>query len=126
MARRRRAIADARLEELPTEALECRDLRHAWPRSTSSHNVLTPTRYGSGGQVMLATRSMECEGGCGTIREEDFYIDPDGRMERDGKVRYRRTRPYLIKNEPGTHHEPVDRDAVRYTLLARLYPTLKW
>lgn len=127
MARNRsRVVADPRLDDLPTEALECRDLRHAWPRSTDGSNVLTPTKYNGGGRVVEATRSMECLGKCGTVRVEEFYIYPDGRMSRIGKPSYRRSKPYLLKGEPGVRQEPVDPDAVRYTLLTRLYPTLKW
>lgn len=126
MAARGFATPDERLNELPIEALECRDLRHAWPRTSSGAAKLVPTKR-RGTRVVEAQREMECTGGCGTVRVEDFEILADGRVLRVGQCRYRRTRPYLLKrDDPADSKPPVDRDEVRFALLARLYPDFSW
>ena len=121
--------ADDRLNELPLEALECRERGHSWPRSSSTRMVLKATKY-RGDRVTEAEREMTCEGGCGRIRVETFEILPNGRMWRAKPPRYRIEpgKVYLLpKPEDGaTHQSRVDRDEVRYALIARLYPDLKW
>lgn len=134
MSRRSKPVrtADERLDDLPIEALECRAIGHAWPRSNSPRMVLTPTRR-QNGRVVEAERTMTCEGGCGRSRTEVFVFTASGQMYREGASRYR-TEPgkvYLLKpRDPDdggvTHTERVHRDDVRYALVTRLHPDLRW
>lgn len=99
----------------------CRDLKHAWSRT----NVMKPTKFRNGRPVE-AERTLTCLGKCGTERVERFDIFGDGRLARQSKPQYRRTKPYLITREPGEDRSPVDTDSIRFALLTRMYPDLKW
>jgi hypothetical protein len=117
---------DEMIAELPTAALACRDLRHAWPRAGRGEMKLTPTKM-RGKRVIEAERRMECTGGCGVVRIDTFEFTRDGRMLRTGKPRYQHTMPYLIKRaDPADTRVTVDRDALRYALFTRLNPDLQW
>ncbi len=123
--RRATAVADDRLNNLPTEALECRDLRHAWPRGTGTV-LMRPTRW-RGQRVVEAEREMECTGGCGVTRIDVFAVGLDGRITRDTKPRYKYDpdRAYLVKRTDPSD-PPVNRDAIRTALFTRMFPDLKW
>lgn len=123
----------------PIEQLQCRDLRHAWPREQtqtgararslrSSENikwqVITKAADGSPREL---TREMGCTGRCGLVRVEDFFVRPDGSIQRNGKPRYRPPPGYLRKrasDEPLL--EPLDTNALRGIIVHRLYPKLAW
>jgi hypothetical protein len=120
--------ADDRLNALPTEALVCRERGHAWPRPNSTHQTFRPTKTRLG-RAVEAEREMECEGGCGRIRMETFDIQPSGRMARVGYTKYRQRSgtTYLLTRPEGVETPPrVDREEVRYALLTRMFPDLRW
>jgi hypothetical protein len=123
-------IAD-RADELTDEAMECRDLLHAWPRpKVKAHADLISFEITAriSGHPSAARRIMTCTGGCGVSKTQRYRITRDGRMQRDGTPQYTypekgyRLRPV----EKGQHAPTLDRDALRYTLLSRLYPKLAW
>lgn len=117
---------DELIAELPTEALACRDLRHAWPRGNRGEMKLTPTKW-RGKRVLEAERRMECTGGCGVVRIDTFEFTSNGRMFRVGKPTYKHTKPYLLKRpDSAAKRFSVDRDVLRYQLFARMNPDLKW
>ena len=81
------------LNQVPLETLECRTLRHQWPRMArdkrtrhklpaSGPVVWRSLRAGEAGR--LVEREMTCLAGCGTVRTELFLVRRDGRMIRDG------------------------------------------
>lgn len=131
-------IDDEWLETAPIEALECRTLRHQWPRmprpgARRSHGLHSDDNtqwkaVGAGEAGRLLHRLMTCLGGCGTQRLEVFLIRRDGRMVRDGKPRYRYTRPYLRRradpDAPALPH--LDQDQILGVMVHRLYPKLRW
>jgi hypothetical protein len=119
------------LRETPLEALQCRDLRHAWPRAQARPRVRTAPRtaaisWQAVGDGQLE-RTMLCEGGCGTRRIESFLRRRDGSLQRIGLPRYRHEKNYLRRrSEPDQPLERVDPDVLRGNLIARLYPALRW
>jgi hypothetical protein len=124
MPRQTSAQIDQRIAALPTEALACRTLGHAWPRGNAAKLYATSTR---GGRMVEAEREMECTGGCGLVRVEQFETWSSGHIVRMGTPRYRYTKPYLIKRDDLTDTRPaIDRDEVQYLLLTTLYPDLPW
>lgn len=121
-----------RADELTDEAMECRDLLHAWPRpKIKAHEhliVFEITKRYATGRPAAAKRVMTCTGGCGVSKSQYFRITRDGRMLRDGTPRYDypETGYRLTRVGKGQHAAIIDRDELRYTLLSRLYPTLAW
>lgn len=119
--------ADERYLGLPIEALECRVLRHQWPRYRQGSNKLIPTkrRYG---KVTEERREMTCLGECGTVRIDDFEVDAEGRRHRLGRCRYRHEKKYALdRHKPG--EPPQERaafDEVHFCLLTRMYADLTW
>jgi hypothetical protein len=74
---------------LPVAALMCRDLRHAWPRTTRDIARLVEweaTVVGAGGRIVEGVRRMYCTGGCGVRRVEKVRRDRQGRLVREGKA----------------------------------------
>lgn len=124
------------LEKAPLQGLQCRDLRHAWPRAQSAGNArslqstadITWRRLSPAGGPAELERSMHCTGRCGTVRTETFLLRAGGRMVRIGKPRYRRDDPAYLRrrSEPGVPLEPLDPDELRATLVRRMYPRLQW
>lgn len=120
-----------RINDLTDQAMECRDLQHAWPRRNLKQHAkfitFEITEY-IGGHASAARRVMDCTGGCGVAKTQRFRITRDGRMQLDGKPRYSYPESgYRLKRpEQGTRVEPLDRSELRYTLLHRLYPKLQW
>lgn len=89
---------------------------------------MTPTKR-RGNRVIEAERQMACTGGCGVVRVETYVITNDSRVVRDGKPRYRYTKPFLLKRDtlpPGEARATVDRDHLRMLTFARMFPALKW
>lgn len=129
-----RADTRAWLDSLPVEALQCRTLRHAWPRTKRRDSERLPGAgmvtwkvLGEGDGGRLVERAMECIGGCGTIRLETFLRLRDGRMVREGKPRYRHSRPYVRKRaEPDLELEPLGQDQLLGAVVARLLPNVSW
>jgi hypothetical protein len=125
------------LEHTPLATLECRTLRHQWPRmprlgkSKSGH---IPTGGGVVWRILgyveagrQVEREMTCLGGCGTARIEWFLALRDGRMVRDGGCRYRYPTTYLRKRtDPDQPLEALGQEEILGTLVRRLYPRLKW
>lgn len=124
------------LDSTPLAALECRTLRHQWPRMTRTAGrrakhlpndkhlqwkILGPVEAGR-----LLERHMTCLGGCGTTRIELFLVRHDGRMVRDGPPHYRYAATYLRKHTDHQPLEPLDHDDILGTLVHRLYPGLQW
>jgi hypothetical protein len=126
------------IERAPLEALQCRDLRHSWPRGTRRPGVkkappsselivwkVITAAAAAGGPAELE-RTMLCAGRCGTRRVESFIGRPGG-LVRHGVPRdrygpaYRRRRP-----EPDTPLERLDLDVLRGSIVQRLYPALRW
>jgi len=68
---------------------------------------------------------MECAAGCGVSKVQHYRISRDGRMMRDGTARYHYPEAgYRFgPREPGSL---IDRDALRFSLLSRLFPELQW
>jgi hypothetical protein len=132
-------LPDEWLETAPIAALECRTLRHQWPRMPRPHQR---QRKGNGlvsdggtawkilGTVeagRLIERAMTCLGGCGTVRTETFLIRRDGRMIRDGIPRYRYGTLYLRKRADADRPlEPIGQDEILGMMVQRLYPKLRW
>lgn len=122
------ATPDERLSELPLEALECRDLRHAWSRSRDRRTrwvVVQKVR----GRVRLAERHMVCTNDCGRIAVDTFEFH-DGRRYRVGKRKYRQAEgtTYLLRaiDPAAGTPERVTTEDVGYALMLRLYPDLSW
>lgn len=125
------------LEHTPVAVLECRTLRHQWPRMPRAGR-------GKGGHIpagggvawriighveagRLVEREMTCLGGCGTVRIETFLVLRDRRMVRDGLPRYRYPTTYLRKRTDPDHPlEALGQEEILGTLVRRLYPRLKW
>lgn len=124
------------LKEIPLEALQCRDLRHAWPRAQTRRGRNLESKDGITWQPLITAadgtprelqREMLCIGGCGVVRVEEFIVDREGNMRRAGKPRYRHPKTYLRqrgKDEPLL--DPIDTDTLRGILVHRLYPRLAW
>lgn len=115
-----------RLADMPDEAAECRVLRHAWPRkSHPDYQELTHTEVTSRdrqGRVTRIERTMRCTGGCGVVRVMFLAIDPrTGQAWREHRPLYRYPPNYRIRADG-----KLDRRALEYALLARLYPDLQW
>lgn len=127
------------LAAAPVEALACRELRHAWPRAVmrrrggryamvppSDTGIVWESDVGPRG-VHLVRRTMTCTAGCGVRRVETFHVKPGAGLARVGTPRYlvpqgyRRRRP-----DPDTPLESLDGDLLRGTVMARLYPSLRW
>jgi len=132
------ALVDDWLEHAPIAALECRTLRHLWPRmprpgKNGKRGLPSEGRtawkiVGNGEAGRVVERRMECLGDCGTARIETFLVLRDGRMVRDGVPRYHYERLYLRKRadygEPAL--EPLGQDQIMGMLVRRMYPRLKW
>lgn len=131
MARARTITLADRADDLTDEAMECRDLLHAWPRPKlpeHAHLITFEITAQSGGRATAARRTMTCTGGCGVSKVQAYRITRDGRMQRDGTARYNYPETgYRLKPiGKGQHSAMIDRDELRYTLLSRLYPQLAW
>ncbi len=119
------------LDDLPDEAVECRGLRHAWPRgSNPSHRPLIRfevTKERSG-RVIEGVLHLICTAGCGRIRREPRRRNRAGRMVRDGKLSYGQVpgTKYLLKRVPGEPVVRADQDEVQNRLLRRMCPGLTW
>lgn len=119
------------LDDLPDQAVECRGLRHAWPRrSNPKHRRLIEfeVREQRAGRVISGVLHLTCTAGCGRIRREPRRRNRVGRMVRDGKLSYGQvpgTR-YLLKRIPGEPAHRVDPDDVQDRLLHMLCPDLSW
>jgi hypothetical protein len=110
--------------------LQCKDLRHSWPRAERRPGVrkLPATKSISWAPLPSGElqRTMHCTGGCGTRRIETF-VRRGERLVRVGVPRYkwadtfRRRRP-----DPDTPLEALDTDVLRGQILTRLYPALRW
>lgn len=125
------------LDTAPLAGLQCRDLRHAWPRAQQRSSVRarppsTPLIVWkvltvSAGRPVELERTMLCEGGCGVARVEVFVARKGGDLVRSGVPRYRHPKHYLRQRaEPDSPLERLDPDVLRGRLVARLYPALKW
>ncbi len=118
------------LDKATVETLQCKDLRHAWPRAQRRPGVKNLPTSAAITWKKLANgeleRTMHCIGGCGTARIETFVYRGD-RLTRIGRLRYRwadnfrRRRP-----EADTPLEALDTDVLRGQILTRLYPGLRW
>lgn len=125
-----RADTEEWLGKATVEILQCKDLRHAWPRAQRRPGVKNlPTSPAIAWKRLPSgelQRTMHCIGGCGTARIETFVYRGE-RLVRTGKPRYRwpdnfrRRRP-----EPDTPLERLDTDVLRGQILTRLYPGLTW
>ncbi len=118
------------LDDLPVEAIECRGLRHAWPRrSNPKHGryfefEVTEKR---GKKVLAGVLRMMCTGDCGTQRSEPRRRNHEGRMVRDGSLTYKRYKPYLlVRANLDTPVERVDPDQLQDTMMRRMFPELVW
>lgn len=116
---------------MTVEAMECRDLLHAWPRPKDpAHQALIKFEVIArvGGRPSAIRREMTCTAGCGVVKVQRYRVTRDGRMQREGHTVYRYPEKgyRLPKPEDGARIEPMDRDALRYSLLSRLYPDLAW
>lgn len=119
-------------------ALQCRELRHSWPRAIprgarsralgSSDGIeWRVTASYADGRPAEAEREMTCTGGCGTRRIETFRFYPGGDMHREGMARYAYDPDYLRpKASPGERMAPLPADAIRGFVVRRLFPGLKW
>lgn len=119
------------------EVLQCRDLRHAWPRAQPQTGKRPRTMQGiiewralstrGDGTWERAQRTMWCSGRCQTRRVEVFYFRRDRTMIREGRPQlryphdYRRKRPDL-----DTPLADLDVELLRGAIIARLYPNLIW
>jgi len=128
-------LADDWLDHAPLAALECRTLRHQWPRMTVTGRrrqlpTAGPIAWKNVGVVTagrLLERAMECLAGCGTTRTETFLILRDGRMVRDSTPRYRYQAPYLRRAvDRHEHLPPLGQDQILGAMMRRLYPKLPW
>lgn len=118
------------------QALQCRELRHSWPRAlprntkslpSSPSITWTVTATYADGRPAEAQREMICNGGCRTRRVEVFRFLPGGAMTREGSARYRYDDTYRRpKSDDGSRLAPLPADTVRGFLVRRLYPQLKW
>lgn len=124
------------LDHSPLPALECRTLRHMWPRmGRANRNARKlPTNDGTTWKIAgavdagrLLERRMICQGGCGTVRIEMFCVLRDGRMVRDGYPRYIYATGYLRKRDDDHDRlDPLGQDQIMGALVRRLYPKLRW
>jgi hypothetical protein len=124
------------LNERPIEALQCRDLRHAWPRDQSRRGRKLESSQWINWRVIVTKsdgspkelqREMACTGGCGVVRVEEFLVMHDGSLHRGGIPRYRYPKAFLRKRDPDAPLlEPINRDTLRGILVHRLYPNLAW
>lgn len=133
----------------PLAVLQCRDLRHAWPRQTAAPKnrpAIVPRRGRTAAAVLLPPNSrgvswevlehgppvvlrrlMLCTGRCGVRRVEDFVVR-DGRLVRPGRPKlrypagYRRARP----DPEGPRRDRLDPELVRGSIVHRLVPGLRW
>lgn len=130
-------LADDWLEHATIESLECRTLRHQWPRTPrpgGKHRRKLANDAATTWKILgvveagrLIERHMTCVGGCGTERIETFLVLRDGRMVRDGLPRYRYSRPYLRKrDDPDMPLEPLGQDQILGMIVRRVYPGLRW
>ncbi len=134
MSPRRARVKSAaeRLNELPTEAIECRRLRHAWPRrSNPRHAHLirfeVTEREPRTKRVIAGVRYLTCLGNCGTERMEKMRRNRDGLMVREGRLGYQRHKPYLLpKPDPDTPAEPISSEVLEDAMMRRMFPELKW
>ncbi len=134
MARRavQQETADpTKLDDLPDQAIECRGLRHAWPRgSNPKHRSLMrfEVRQERAGRVIEGVLHLTCTAGCGRIRKEPRRRNRAGKMVRDGKLTYGQMpgTKYLLKRAPGELAAKVDPDDVQDRLLHRMFPGLTW
>jgi hypothetical protein len=121
--------AEQWLTEASLEALQCRELRHAWPRGQTQRtrklkdaaNVRWRREPGA------IIREMECVGGCGVVRIETFTVAANGSLRREGRPRYRYPDGYLrsrAKDEAPL--EPIEPDTLRGIVVRRLFPNLNW
>lgn len=122
--------APTTLADLPLEAIECRGLRHAWPRRSNPSHArffrfeVTEKR---GRKVIAGVLHMMCTGDCGTERKEPRRLNHEGRMVRDGRLDYKRHKPYLLKRaDANTPMDRVDPDELQDTMMRRMFPDLKW
>jgi hypothetical protein len=123
--------AGDRVASLPVAALMCRDLRHAWPRTTRDIARLVEweaTVVGAGGRIVEGVRRMYCTGGCGVRRVEKVRRDRQGRLVREGKasLQYPKDGYLLGRPEPGVEAEPVDADTIRDAVMRQMFPDLVW
>lgn len=124
------------IRRTPLDAMICFDQkRHSWPRPTAAagrrRDGLPPNSKGitwklaePGGPSTprALERTMVCV--CGAQRKELFVVR--GRtLVRSGKPGYKNphTRKRAAPDEP---LEPLDADVLRGSMVARLYPGLRW
>lgn len=101
------------LEDLQDDYLECRDLRHAWRRS-SLHDISVVRN--TSGKVIEFTRIIIC-GRCGTERHTTLSV-PSMQIVRS---RYSYPPSYLLH---GSHSDPsnrVDAGDIRREVFKRVY-----
>lgn len=133
VARRRQVTLSAqdRIAQLPAQALMCRDLRHAWPRTPRDIARLVtfdPIVTDDAGRLVEGLRIMWCTGRCQVRRVDRVRRDRDGRLVRVGRatLRYPREGYRLGRPEAGVQAEPVDPDVVRDAVLRRMFPDIAW
>jgi hypothetical protein len=91
-----------RLNELPDEFLDCRDMMHAWKRTKSYVPVgENPAK------AALLLREMECVR-CGTIKEDTFSARSLERVS----TQYKHPTGYLIKGNTVPKRQLLARRAV--------------
>lgn len=129
------------------EVLQCRELRHAWPRQHAG--VVKRRRRGGAapaaalpmsedgiewkvlqkGPPTILERTMTCTAGCKVRRVETFVIRAGtGRLVRSGKPKMRYPRDYKRERpaDDAPALERLDPDVLRGGIIARLVPGLKW
>src|ERR1051325_2220395 len=114
------------------EMLQCRELRHAWPRNhaPSRRKELADTAHvrwrveqSVGGVPRVVTREMDCIGLCGVVRIETFALSISGAIVREGKPRYRHPEGYLRRRGHGEQYvEKIEPDQLRGIVVRRLFP----
>jgi hypothetical protein len=121
------------LDDLPDEAVECRGLRHAWPRGTNPahrENIHFEVTEKRGGRVIAGVLHLTCTAGCGRIRKEPRRRNRHGQLVREFGRRLSYTQTpgtrYLLKPPPGESAVRVDPADVQDRLLHRLCPGLRW
>lgn len=101
------------LDDLRDDYLECRDLRHAWRRSTM-HDISVVRN--TSGKIIEFTRVITCSR-CGTERHSTFTV-PGMQVVRN---RYSYPAGYMLM---GSHSDPalrVDASDIRREVFKRVY-----
>lgn len=112
----------ARLSNAGLAALQCRQLRHAWPRNGGRLTELAHR----GERCILAEIAMECTGECGTVRTVRVEPIGPGQVRRVGKPKYKYRDGYLFKTEATDDEPPPTADEVTYAALTLMYPGTLW